>query len=413
MIKTLQKKFIMTAMAAITVLIFLLLGAINIANVVIVRNDIDETLRIISENDGDPGNIPNMPSNMPPSISPMQPKNEHDKLLSSNFFLVRFDTNGNIVFVDVSRIATIEESDAKEAAMQIYSVGQSTGKIGKFRFSVTNSRTGAGKTAVFLDTSEENLSYFRVLFLSAGIGIICWILMLLLVILLSRKAIRPIAENMERQKQFVTNAGHEIKTPLAIIQANTDAIELYNGENKWSKNIKEQVDRLNRLMKNLLMLARMDEGAAEITESDFSLSELLSDSVHTFTESMLLKGITLQTKIQEAVILHADREQIAQLISILLDNAVKYTNENGSILIHLKKTDKKVMLQVQNTCSQLPDVSPNKLFDRFYRADKARTQKAGGYGIGLSVAKSIAEMNKGNITAEYKQTDRIVFTITF
>ena len=128
---------------------------------------------------------------------------------------------------------------------------------------------GFGKVVVFLDTSGDIYSYIRVLFLSAAIGIACWLFMLLFVILLSKQAIRPIAENIEKQKQFVTNAGHEIKTPIAIIQSNTEAMELYNGENKWSKNIKEQTVRLNELMKNLLTLARMDESSTNLMQSDF------------------------------------------------------------------------------------------------------------------------------------------------
>lgn len=413
MIKTLQKKFIITSMIAITIMILIMLGAINIVNVVIIRNNINETLGMITENEGNPNNIPNRPKAIPPSMSPMKPKDDHDKLLSSNFFVVRFDNKGSIIFTDTTHIATVSDTDVKEIAESIYSKDLQSGKIGKFKFLIVDSKGGFGKTAVFLDTSAEIISYIRVLMLSVGAGIICWGFMLLLVILLSRMAIRPIAENMEKQKQFITNAGHEIKTPLAIIQANTDALELYNGETKWSNNIKEQVLRLNGLMKNMLMLAKMDEGKIKTSISNFCISELFDEYIQFYSEPFSFKKIQLKSNIQDSINISADKDQISQLISILMDNALKYTNENGMIIVDLQKTGKKIHIQIKNTCEKLPDVPPEKLFDRFFRADKARTQKTGGYGIGLSIAQSFVQNNHGKLVSEYKQPNFIIFTITF
>jgi len=411
MIKTLQRKLIVTAMTAITVLIVLLLGGINLVNIVIVGNQIESTLMMISENEGNPENIPMAPNSMSPPF-PYGPKNARDTFFSSNFFVVHYDNYGRAVFIDVSRIASLSEQDAADMASAIYEQGDTSGKIEQYRYMVRNSRNGLGKVIVCLDTSGEIFSYLRVLFLSIGIGIVCWIAMLLFVALLSKKAIKPIAENIEKQKQFVTNAGHEIKTPLAIIQSNTEAMELYNGENKWSKNIKEQTVRLNDLMQNLLALARMDETAA-LPVTDLSLSQMLSEYTQNFSESFKMKGITVQESIQPSVIFRANREHIAQLISVLLDNAVKYSNENGTVFISLERNERRIKLQVRNTCEQLPPVPPEKLFDRFYRADEARTQKSGGYGIGLSVAKSIAEAYKGSLTSEYQDENTIAFTARF
>ena len=183
------------------------------------------------------------------------------------------------------------------------------------------------------------MSYIRVLFLSGGMGIFCWFLMLFIIIFLSKKAIRPIAESIEKQKQFVTNAGHEIKTPLAIILANTEAMELYNGENKWSKNIREQTVRLNGLMKNLLLLAKMDEGSAEIVKTEIPLSELLMENAQIYAEPLKLRNITLQTEIHPDIVIQGNRDQFLQLISILFDNALKYTNTNGMVYVRLEKNE--------------------------------------------------------------------------
>ncbi len=411
MIKVLQKKFVFTAMIAVSILLLILLGTINVVNIVMVRNETNKTLAIISKADGNFDHIQPPPNSTPPFDFRIEPKDERDKFLSSNFFIVKFNENGQIFFTDVSRTSLVDEASAEELALRVLDEGISSGKIGKYRYQISDSHRGNETVIVFLDTSEEILSYVRILLLSGGIGIVCWILMLFMVMFLSKRAIRPIAENIEKQKQFVTNAGHEIKTPLAIILANTEAMELYNGENKWSRNIREQTIRLSGLMKNLLLLAKMDEDSTEIIKTEISLSALLMENVQYFTEPLKLRNIILQTEIQPNVIIKANKEQMLQLISILLDNASKYTNDNGTVIVSLQKRDKRVKLLIENSCEKLPDTLPYKLFDRFYRDDKARTQKTGGYGIGLSVARSIVEANKGSITAEYKNPNFVSFTV--
>lgn len=410
MIRALQKKFVKTAMVAITVLILMLLGAINLSNILMVRTNIDRRLQMIADNEGNPP-----PPGKPfPSDRWMEhPKNEYDSFLSSNFYVVRFDQNGKVHAVDVSRTSTVTEQEAVDLATQIFQEGREKGSVGKYRFQKRDLSEIGGSLLVFLDCSDDMVSSFRVLLLSAGVGMVCWGLMLLFVILLSRRAIRPVAENMERQKQFITNAGHEIKTPLAIIQSNTEAMELYQGENKWSRNIKDQTMRLDGLMKNMLWLARMEEGSWEVRAVNVACSELLEEVLQEFIPLIENKRIQIQTEISEGVILHADLGQIRQLISILLDNAVKYTDEDGKIQIILWREGKQIRLSVSNSCKQLPEVPEEKLFDRFYRADAARTQKNGGYGIGLSMAKAIVTAHHGRISATYYRPDSICFTVCF
>ena len=407
MIRTLQKKFVFTAMAAITVLLLFLLGAINAANMLIVESQVDHALQVIA--DSESGGMPPRSEGTPPFMG--APKNDYDTFLSSNFFVVRFDGAGNILYTDVRRTSAVSEAEAEELADQAYDSGRDSGRAGQFRYLIRE--TFQGSTGVFLDTSGERLSLVRILLLSAALGAACWGAMLLLVIFLSRRAIRPIAENMEKQKQFVTNAGHEIKTPLAIIQSNTEALELYTGESKWSRNIKDQTRRLSGLMQNLLLLARMDEGAGQPRPTDLSLSDALTGALAGFAQPMEAKHISLETDIQPGVTLRADAGQMEQLLSILLDNAVKYTNEGGALWVRLRREEKRIRLSVQNTCAALPDAPPEKLFDRFYRGDAARTQRGGGYGIGLAVARSIAEANRGTLRADYLPPDRVCFTAQF
>lgn len=413
MIKTLQKKFILTAMLAISILLVVLLGAINVVNAGMVNQQTEFTLNMLVKKATDkapPRDSMEALQNQQEPKEPDLPKKE-DVTMSSRYFWVCMDSSGVIVETDMSHISSVTEDEAKEMAQKAAEQDADSGRLEGFRYTIQSTHDEQGSVAVFLDTTTQVYSMLRVLGLSVVIGLLCWLLMLVLVILLSKRAILPIARSMEKQRQFVTDAGHEIKTPLAIILANTDAMELHLGKNKWSKNIREQTMRLNGLMQNLLTLARMDENSAAFPSADFSAAHLLEESLHPFYEAAALKGIVIETDIQPDVMLHANRDNMARLISILMDNAVKYADAGGQIHVLLKKSNKTVVFQVKNTCAELPKEEPEKLFDRFYRGDSARTQKNGGYGIGLSAARAIAKSNRGSIAAEYENQNTIVFTV--
>lgn len=413
MTRTLQKKFITTAMLAITVLILVLLGAINGTYCWISGQQMERMLGMLAEN----GGVPSRPGEMPEREKSQrdrpgfldQPIDE-DAAMSARYFMVRYNSDGEVVQTDISKIASVTEEDAEKMADKVWKSGDTEGRTDQFRYKIAESREGKESVVIFLDTSSLMRSILMVLGISIFIGILCWGLMLLLVILLSKKAILPIAKNIEKQKQFVTDAGHEIKTPLAIIMANTDAMELHHGENKWSRNIREQTVRLNGLMQNLLALAKMDEGGMKLPAFDISLSRLLEEILPSFYEPAALKGIVIEETIQPDMIVHANKDNIIRLITILLDNAVKYTDQNGNIKVYLERKERSIVLKIKNTCETLPEVEPEKLFDRFYRGDSARTQKSGGYGIGLSVARAIAESQKGEIMASYEDK-QIVFVV--
>lgn len=415
--KTLQKKFVITAMAAISVLLLILLGAINGLNFWQTDRQTDRLLETLTRQAAaaprsEPGMLPfpDMSGKREPGDFFSPPVTE-DHAMSARYFCVWFDREGSVVQTDIGRISSVSGEEAKEYAEKIYEQGKESGRLNRFEYRRMPARDGQGELLLFLDTSAQRYALLLVLALSAGIGILCWFGMLLLVILLSNKAILPIARNLEKQKQFVTDAGHEIKTPLAIIMANTEAMELCGGETKWSRNIKAQTARLGGLMQNLLVLARLDEGVWELPASDFSMSRLLEEALPTFCESAALKNVMIEAKIGQGIELHSNRENLLRLVSILLDNAVKYVPKGGEIAVTLKRQGRETLLQVENDCEELPVDEPEKLFDRFYRGDSARTQKSGGYGIGLSAAQAIVENCKGEIRAEYRGDSRIVFTV--
>lgn len=475
MIKTLRRRFIRTAMLAVTLLLVLLLGAINLVNFLMSRSDLEDTLRMLSDRVG----------------------KDEQQIVNTAYFVVSYDTTGEVVRVDVSHIADLTEDEAKELAAEVYAdyvekgyiivptpsdaieesfpVNGDTGEgifmegqmpaggqleepsstddaalpreipnaeipqsqlqdqnlleeknrptpgesyFGSrqgYLFLAHTPQAGAGTEIVFLSTGQEWTSLLRVLVLSIAIGAICWLGMLLLVTALSRKAIDPIAENIERQKRFVTDAGHELKTPLAIILSNTEALELYQGESKYSKNIREQVKRLDGLTKNLLLLSRMDEPEAmAVSKELISISELVQQTAEQFVEPFALRGIRMQQEIAPNLSAWGNREQLQQLLNILLENALKYTSDHGELILKLQREDGKrerVAFTAENTCDTMPQVPAEKLFDRFTRGSESRNQKAGGYGIGLSAARAIAEAHDGSISATYVGEKRIRFVV--
>lgn len=434
MVKQLQKKFIISAMLAVTILLVVLIGGINVFNYLTTSGDNDRLMEMLcysfetstkwnadtTDNTQPPQSINGTQQNttgvsgnqnnpdFPPQDNGTKPPDDkknngfgrHDKnaVDSARYAAVAIDKNGNIIRTDVTHISSLTEDEATAITEALKNTAAGTGTYSGFQYRISETKRAEGKVIILLDNGMQISSFFTVLFISVGAGIFGWLMMLLLVILLSRKTIAPVARSIEKQKQFVTNAGHEIKTPLAIILANTDAMELHNGENKWSKNIRAQTLRLSGLMQNLLMLAKMDESSTKLPMCEFDISTAAEDTVGAFIEPAALKGIMIEQDIKKGIRLSGNRDSIVQLMTVLLDNAVKYTESGGVIRAELYGNEKNITLSIVNTCE--PIDHPEKLFDRFYRGDSARTQKNGGYGIGLSVAQAIAELHKGSITAE-------------
>lgn len=409
MTKILQKRFVLTAMTAITLLLLVLIGTINIANSLIANRQINQVLFELVESEG----LYTPPLQQPETHPPFPSMPTPDDMMGARYFFVRFDIDGQIIQSNVNNILSVSVEEAQALALELYGTAKESGTTGNFKYKITHARDQQSSLMIFLDISSHQRSVLTVLAASFSVGLLCWIIMFLLVLLLSNRAIYPVALNMEKQKQFVTNAGHEIKTPLAIILANTDALELHHGETKWSRNIRTQAVRLDGLMQNLLILAKMDERQEMLPTTEFSIPLLLEETLDFYSETIAARKLCLKTDIQPDITMRANRDSVMQLLSILLDNATKYAPEGGNVSVSLKKQNRAIILQVKNSCETAPEEDIEKLFDRFYRGDRARTQKNGGYGIGLSAARAIAEANHGKIVANYDATQKmIVFSVT-
>jgi len=433
MVRILQKKFVTAAMAAVSVLLLVLVAAMNIANCWISSSQTQQQMNMLTDIEQqvmrqgnfstESGHFPERFFHVPPDKKStkgnwLNPPVDEDMAMSLRFFTVCLNAQNEVIRKDISRIASVSDKEAEEYAEQVIRSEKLTGYLEHFKYQIVtaemeNLSEKLEKTVLFLDISRQFHSIWMVFVLSISIALICWLCMFLFVVVLSGKAIRPVADSIQKQRQFVTDAGHEIKTPLAIIQANLDAMELLEGENKWSRNIRRQTFRLNGLMQNLLTLAKMEEESLCLPMETVFLKELLEEAVRIFAEAAALKKIHLEKEVCSEGMIHANREYTQRLLSILLDNAVKYTDEEGMITISLQEKGNAAVLQVKNTCKELPPVDAEKLFDRFYRADQARTQKSGGYGIGLSAAYAIVKAQRGNIFADYPDGHTIRFTVVF
>ncbi len=338
MSRTLQKKFIVTAMIAVTALLLVLLGAINAANAISSANDSARLLNMLASfEDFGPAPLAENP--------PFEQRGrgggffgrepDEDDRLSALSFTVRFGAEDTLRSVDTERIASIGEEEAEALGRQALALGKTDGRIGAYRFRVVSPAPDC-RTVVFLDVSSRRFELLRVAVLSGLGGLLAWLAMLGLVSALSRRAIRPIAENIERQRRFVTDAGHELKTPLAIIQANLDAMELRGGESKYSRNIRSQTVRLSGLMQNLLTLARLDENTAAPDFAPVELSALTREAEEMFRASAELKGQRISCELPESAAVTGSKALWQQLLSTLVDNAVKDCPEKGEIRVKLR-----------------------------------------------------------------------------
>lgn len=408
MSRTLQRRFIYTAMVAVTVLLVLLLGVINLVNVLSSERDSDRLLEVLASQE-DFGPAPPWAMGDEPERGIFRRSPNEDDRLSALTFSLRYDSEGQLKSVDLERIASVTEEEAAELGQAALDSGKSAGRLRGMKYQVV-APAPESKTVVFLDVRQERADLLRVAALSGLGGILAWCAMLALVSGLSRRAIRPIAENMERQRRFVTDAGHELKTPLAIILANTEAMELRQGESKYSRNIRAQVQRLTDLTQNLLTLARADEAGPVSGSVMVDLSRLCGESLEMFRAPAELKGIAIQSDIPPQLSVRGDEKQLGQLLSILLDNAVKYCPPEGSIRLRLEKGEKKALLRLSNSIEGGP-IDTERIFDRFYRPDSSRSRESGGFGIGLSAAQAIVRAHRGELSAQCRE-DRIEFLLS-
>lgn len=413
MIARLRKKFILITMGSLVVVLAILMGFVNMANYKKMDNSAGAVLQILADNGGvfpdmhkahvtPPGSgNSSADAGTPSASSPADSANlrslSPETPYETRFFSVVLKKSGDLDAINTGRIAAVSTDEAAKMAKRLNRDGKTSGYYGDYKYLAK--KTAGGTLYVFLDCTRD-LASVKNFFRNSILVSLCGILgVFALVVPLSRHAIRPVAESYEKQKQFITNAGHEIKTPLAIIDSCADVLEMEQGENKWTAGIRGQVQRLSALTANLISLARMDEGISNLPHTNFSLSEAVADALEPFTLSAERSRLRLTAEIQPGIVYNGNEQALRQLCSLLADNAVKYAPPESEIRFTLARRGKKIVLISENQAEDLKAGDQSVLFDRFYRGDPSHSSETAGYGIGLSTAQSIAAAHGGKITA--------------
>lgn len=401
MIRLLQKRFIAISIATFTLVVTLVFTFINYLNYynITVRNE--EILNKIQNN--------------PAIIDQLIINNNRGVLSSDQYFY-----NGFIIFkldkenqiINGHSINTkLEPEIAKRLVKDlIKNPNKDKGYIDNYKYGYVY--RDSNRYLVLIDTDKEFLLFYQFAKNSILVGLTIIIVASVFFIILAKKVVRPIEINYIKQKQFITDASHELKTPLTIISSNADVLEMEIGNSKWLSNIHSQIDRLTNLINSLVAFSRAEESES-LNKTTFSLSELFESRVEDFSELANFKNKKIISNIQKDISYNGDSQTIMQVIDILLDNAIKYADENSIIEANLTKNKKDLYLTVKNDAKDIAKGNLNIIFDRFYRLDESRNSKIKGYGIGLALAKLIVEKHKSSIKAFSPEDGEFVIEIKF
>lgn len=401
MLKKMRWRFILSAMAAIFVVLFVLLAAMNLWYYKINTENLDETLDVLLDYSR---------WEMPPLGEWNLPSSKHssEAQFRTRFFSVVCTTDGVVLQISKDYISSVSVAQAAEYAAEVLSGDDTSGYRDNYRFAMEES--GNRIAVVFLNAETELQSMRTLLIVSCTVALISFLAIFVLVVLFSKRAILPFAKNIEQQKQFITDAGHEIKTPLTAIATSADILAM-EGENEWVENIQSQTKRLARLVSDLVTLSRLDEANPFPEKTEFSLTDAIWEISESFAAVARAKGKQFSQEIADGLTLRGNRAAVCQMVSILLDNAVKYSDEGGVIRLTAAKRYNGTVIEVYNTCHLPEGTDINRLFDRFYRPDQSRSTDSGGTGIGLSVARATAEAHGGKISVYSNNGEDILFRI--
>ena len=418
MIKRLRNRFIRIATLSVAAVMLLLTLILNVANYYSDDADLRQMLDLIYENQGTipvsmrPDGTPQpdgQPSDNPEGARAAQPPQDTGKRksgpftaetpFSTRFFVLRYTDDGTLTQAELDKIASVSEEDTAPYLVAALENGAGYGHYGNYRFLVADDGDDRNM-AIFLDCYQELRAVRTVLLWSLAADAACILLVFLLVVLLSRKAIDPVVRSAERQKQFITDVSHELKTPITVIATSLKVLEMETGRQKWIDKAQAQTEKLTELVNSLVTLSRMDEEGSPLRLEPFAVSEAVSETVESFRDFAATKGHEITSEIAENITYRGDEYAVRQLVPILLDNAVKYAVPDTPITVSLEKSWRGVTLRTKNYCDPALSSETGKLFDRFYRADPSRSAAGSGFGIGLSIARGIAEGHHGTITAK-------------
>ena len=404
--RKLKVKFILIASVSFLAVLFMVLGLVNYISLRSVRDDIYTTLKIIIDNGGLPEYSNKKYNKYDIVVTP-------ETVYETRYFMVTLDDSQSYLQLNIDNIAAIKnDEDVEQFINTAISDRHDRGMFsyGTLYYAYMKSVDDEGKTVIaFLDCTSRLISVTQMAHFSLYVGCISMLLLILLLSIFSRRAVAPILKNMESQNQFITNASHELKTPLAVISANAEVLEMTNGSSEWTDSIKNQVTRMSELVSQLIVLSKLQEHD-ELVLTEVNFSEKAEDVCKSFKTVADAAGKGFEADISPDIKIVADERGSRELVSILVDNAVKYCDDGGTVKVNLHSRGRRAFLTVSNDYSDGEGVDYSRFFERFYREDQSHNSEKVGYGIGLSMAESLVEMFKGKITVNYKNKV-ITFTV--
>ena len=418
MMKQIRIRFIRIALLALTLAMLLVAGAINVVHFIDTTNELNETLDYIVENE-----IANVQKKQDKAVfqqgnddnsfalQKREKGNNHHmntRLEESRYFIAIQNTDGELILGASSKETEYSQEELLGIAEDVLSSNADSGYTGNYVYRVTDKNDGS-RAAVFLNCESKKAGVISLALISLGACVAGVLLSLLLVALLSKRAIKPMMENIEQQKRFITDAGHELKTPLTVISANMDVLSMDIGQNEWVQSTQKQVANMRKLVNELVYLSRMDEADSHLEKSVVDLSKVVQDVVAPFEGMAEFNGKNLILNIEDDIKVSGDEAALRRLISTLCENAVKHAPEDSDIQISLTQSGKGVVFISENTMKEpLSEGALTHLFDRFYRADESRSKEENsGFGIGLSIARAITEKHGGTIKAKIIVNNRL------
>lgn len=406
MIRKLRIKFIALSMFSLFLVLLLIMGTVNLLNYRDILATADETLSLLSENNG---RFPQA-DGKPRQGDALRPRDMSPELpYESRYFSVLLKENGQTVSVDTGKIAAIDSHTAISYAQQIYQSGKTKGFVNNYRYLCVKEANGT--RIIFLDCGRNLTTFHSFLWASCAISLFGLLAVFLLMLLFSGRIIKPVSVSYEKQKQFITDAGHELKTPISIIDADTEVLGMELGENEWLQDIRRQTERLATLTGDLISLSRMEE-QAPLQMLTFPFSDMVEETAHSFLARAKQQNKSLALSVEPMLSVCGDEKALTQLVTILLDNALKYSDDSGHITLSLSHSGKLVRLTVENSSAPIDAAQLSQLFDRFYRGDRSRSSQTGGYGLGLSIARAIVQAHKGKIAASSPDGHSVLITVT-
>lgn len=390
MFKSLRRKFVATSVASVAVVIILMASTLNFINYYKMGQRVDDSLYEASKSSALVTIFSDGEEDM------IVTKNTASKTPNNNgFSIAKIDENKNVIRSYRDDVLIKGKDDLQKLVTEAVNESSTSGYVGTYRYLKVNN--DAGNLVLLLNTQRDLDSFHAFMRNSIIVSSIVILSVFILLVLISKKVIAPIQQSYQKQKQFITDASHELKTPLAIIRSNTDVLELENGDSKWTKNIQNQVDRLTSLVNSLVVFSRMEEkDTAEKVK--FNLSESLHARIDDFEELASFQKKHIIADIDNNIYYRGEQQAIVQLMDILLENAIKYATKETNINVTLKKNKKYATMKISNQAN-VKKGDLRKVFDRFYRLDESRNSTIKGYGIGLSMAKLITEKHKEVIKA--------------